>query len=76
MTNLIQYIKQLYTKPPAMTLAVVELEEAKRQLLLQRSAAEYHAKLAQYYEDKIERLKTYVGVEKKPIKFPGAAGSR
>lgn len=57
---MLQHIKRLITKPSAHSLAIVELEEAKRQLLQQQGAAEYHAKLAEYCKLKINRLNSYV----------------
>jgi hypothetical protein len=58
--QLLQQLKRMMTKPSAHTLALVELEETKRQLLQQQGAAEYHAKLAEYCKVKIARLNTYV----------------
>jgi hypothetical protein len=56
-------IKKHFEKPSAMALAVAELEQAKRELLAQQSAAEYHKKLAEYCQNKIVRLSGYIGAE-------------
>lgn len=64
----IQTLKQLYTKPSAMEIALVELEEAKRQHLAHLSAAEYHIALANCYDDRVDRLKQYIGVKPAPVK--------
>lgn len=54
------YLKQLFSKPTAERLAQTELEEAKRNLLRQQSASEYHAKLAEFYSKQVVRLTAYV----------------
>ena len=46
-----------------MELAVRHLEEAKRLALEQQSAASYHAKLAEYYEETVDRLTEYVSCQ-------------
>ena len=53
----------LFRKPSAMELAVRHLEEAKRLALEQQSAASYHAKLAEYYEETVDRLTEYVSCQ-------------
>ena len=60
---MIRTIKKMFQKPSAMALAVQELEDSQRNFLAQMSAAEYHTHLAVYYDEKIERLKNYIGVE-------------
>lgn len=57
---MLKQIKQLYAKPTAHCLALTELEDSKRRLLQQQAAAEYHAKLTEYYKLKINRLNTFV----------------
>ena len=51
----------LFRKPTAMELAVRHLEEAKRLALQEQSAAAYHSKLSEYYEDTVDRLTAYIG---------------
>lgn len=41
-------------------IAQAELEEAVRQLLLAQSGQEYAARMVQYHQDRIKRLKAYV----------------
>lgn len=55
-----RHIKRLFEKPSAQSLAVTELEHSRRALLQQQAAAEYHAKLVEYYTVKIKRLNHYV----------------
>lgn len=64
MNALIEYIKSLYATPSAATLALQELEEAKRKLLTAQSAREYADSMCKYHESRIKRLTTYIkGVE-------------
>ncbi len=53
----------LFRKPSAMEMAVRHLEEAKRLALEQQSAASYHTKLAEYYEETVDRLTEYIGCQ-------------
>lgn len=48
----------LLRKPSAETLAQVELEEAKRQLLVAQSDAEYRNAMVEYHRRRIARLQT------------------
>jgi len=52
----IEYIKTLFASPTAETLALRELEEAKRELLKTQSLQEYSAKMVEYHQGKIRRL--------------------
>jgi hypothetical protein len=54
-------IKKAFEKPRAIALAMQELDEAERQLLVHQSATEYHNQLAAYYRNKVKRLRIYVG---------------
>jgi hypothetical protein len=54
--KLIQQIVQLFATPSADVLAVRELEEAKRQLLLSLSAQEYATSQVRYNQSRVERL--------------------
>lgn len=51
---------KLFKKPTASVLAVNELEEAQRQLLISQAAAAYHAKMAEYYQETVDRLSGYL----------------
>jgi len=57
---MLKQLIQPFCKPNATRLAQRELEEAKRQALAHRSAAEYHGKLSEYHEGLIKRLNLYV----------------
>lgn len=48
----------LLRKPSAETLAQIELEEAKRQLLVAQSDAEYRNAMVEYHRRRIARLQT------------------
>ena len=48
----------LFRKPSAETLAQIELEEAKRQLLVAQSNAEYRNAMVEYHRRRIARLQT------------------
>ena len=48
----------LFRKPSAETLAQIELEEAKRQLLVAQSNAEYRNAMLEYHRRRIARLQT------------------
>ena len=53
----------LFRAPPAKVLAAQELEDAKRQLLKQQAAAEYHAQMSAYFSQTIARLQAYLAEE-------------
>lgn len=60
MKKLIDYIKHIYTPPSAETLALRELEEARRMLLESQSAREYADSMCKYHEARIKRLTAYL----------------
>lgn len=60
MIKLIQDIKTMFSPPSAETIALHELEEAKRELLKAQSMNEYAAKMAEYHQGKIKRLTAYL----------------
>lgn len=49
-----------FKKPSAETLALRELEDAKRGLLESQSAQEYAASITAMYQSRIERLQQYI----------------
>ena len=57
---MIQQFISTFRKPSATLLAQRELEDAKRELLLAQSAAEYSSRLSAYHIDRIKRLTTYL----------------
>ena len=58
--NLINYLKKVYTTPSAETIALRELEEAKRNLLEAQSGREYADSMCKYHEARIKRLTAYL----------------
>lgn len=56
MTKLIN----IFQRKSPRDIAQAELEEAVRQLLLAQSGQEYAARMVQYHQDRIKRLKAYV----------------
>ena len=56
----IEYIKSLFAAPSAEHLALVDLEETRRQLLRAQSAQEYSAKMVEYHTGKIKRLQGFL----------------
>jgi hypothetical protein len=57
---MIEQIKQLFRKPTAKEMAARALEDARRHLLTEQSAAEYHSKMAEYYKGVATRLDKYL----------------
>jgi hypothetical protein len=56
----INWVKNAYATPSAETLALRELEEAKRSLLETQSAREYADSMCKYREAQIKRLTAYL----------------
>lgn len=56
---------KMFREPSADSIAVRELEEAKRHLLQQQAAAEYAAKMVEYYSGLVNRLTEYVNASTK-----------
>ena len=59
-TEVIEYLKSLFRTPSAEVLALRELEEAKRRLLMAQSSREYHESMCKYHEAQIKRLSAYL----------------
>ena len=53
-------LKNLFRAPSAETIALRELEAAKRDLLRMQDAQEYAARMVEYHQGKIRRLTTYL----------------
>ena len=49
-----------FTLPTADSMAIKELEEAKRELLRSQSALDYTKRMVEYHQDRIKRLSAYV----------------
>ena len=56
----INWIKTVYGTPSAETLALRELEDAKRKLLDAQSSREYSESICKYHEARIKRLTAYL----------------
>jgi len=56
---MIKVILNALRKPSAQAIAIKELEEAKRALLLAQSSAEYATQISQYHIARIKRLTNY-----------------
>lgn len=57
-------IQRFLEKPDAMHLAVLELADAKRELLKAQSGRDYAQAMCEYHTNRISRLEKIIGVEK------------
>ena len=57
---MIEKIREFFRTPKADVLALLELEEAKRELLRSQSAQDYATRMVQYHQDRVKRLTGYV----------------
>jgi hypothetical protein len=58
--DIVDYVRTWFAVPSAETLALRELEEAKRKLLDAQSGREYADSMCKYHEARIKRLTTYL----------------
>jgi len=58
--NLIESIKKAFATPTAEQLILIEIEEAKRQLLQMQTAKDYSSRMVEYNMDRIRRLNTHM----------------
>ena len=58
--ELVNWVKNIYATPTAESLALRELEEAKRRLLEAQTAREYADSMCKYREAQIKRLTAYL----------------
>lgn len=58
--DIVDYVRSWFAVPSAETLALRELEEAKRKLLDAQSGREYADSMCKYHEARIKRLTTYL----------------
>lgn len=58
--NLYNWLKNAYLSPSAETIALLELEDARRKLLEAQSGREYATSMCNYYDVKIKRLTSYL----------------
>lgn len=56
---MIEKLKEFFRTPKADVLALLELEEAKRELLRSQSAQDYANRMVQYHQDRVKRLTGY-----------------
>jgi len=60
MQDLIDYVKSWFAAPSAESIALQELEDAKRKLLEAQSGREYADSMCKYHEARIKRLTAYL----------------
>ncbi len=58
--EIVNYLKNMYTVPTAETLALRELEDAKRKLLDAQTSREYADSMCKFREAQIKRLTAYL----------------
>jgi hypothetical protein len=58
--ELVNWVKNIYATPTAESLALRDLEEAKRRLLEAQTAREYAESMCKYREAQIKRLTAYL----------------
>lgn len=59
---MLDQIKQVFKTPTADELAKREYDEARRELLVSQSAAEYHNSMIEYHIKRLLRLKEIINV--------------
>lgn len=60
---MLDQLKQLFKTPTANQLANREYDEARRELLMSQSAAEYHQSMIEYHIKRLLRLKEIINAE-------------
>jgi len=55
-------IREIFQTPSADSLALRELEQAKRSLLEAQTSQEYAKRMAEYHNDRIKRLTAYLHI--------------
>lgn len=60
---MLDQLKQLFKTPTADQLAKQEYDEARRELLMSQSAAEYHQSMIEYHIKRLLRLKEIINAE-------------
>jgi hypothetical protein len=58
--NIINTIKSLYAAPSPETLALRELEQSRRELLIAHTQQEYSLKMVEFHKNKITRLTAFL----------------
>ena len=60
---MLNLVKEMFRTPTADELAKREYDEARRQLLVSQSAAEYHQSMIEYHIKRLLRLKEIMNAE-------------
>lgn len=60
---MLDQIKRMFKTPTADQLAKREYDEARRELLMSQSAAEYHQSMIEYHIKRLLRLKEIINAE-------------
>jgi len=60
---MLDQLKQLFKTPTADELAQREYDEARRELLISQSAAEYHESMIEYHIKRLLRLKEIINAK-------------
>jgi hypothetical protein len=58
--KIINLIQSIFHTPTANELAIIELAEAKRELLQMQTAQDYSKRMVEYHSDRIARLSAYI----------------
>lgn len=58
--NFINTIKSIYAPPSPETIALRELEESRRELLVAHTQQEYASKMVEFHKNKIKRLTAFL----------------
>lgn len=61
----LESIRSLFRPKSDLQLAVIELENAKRERLQAHSASEYARRIGEYHTDRIKRLEAYIAANEK-----------
>ncbi len=61
-----KWFTKKFALPAAAEIARRELEDAQRELLTAQSGAEYAARMVEYHQARIKRLKAYIAQENAP----------
>lgn len=58
-----EFLKRFTQKPSAKEMAINDLAEAQRQILVHQASSKYHTKMTEYYQDTITRLTAHIAKE-------------
>lgn len=60
---MLELLNRFMKKPTAKQMAMNDLAEAQRQILVHQAASKYHSKMTEYYQDTIIRLTAHISKE-------------